>query len=244
MKLYSTLASWWPLVSCVADYAEEAEPYWQIMSEHATRPIETMLELGCGGGNNASFLKSHCRMTLTDLSPDMLAVSRRLNPECEHIEGDMRTLRLGSTFDAVVTHDAIMYMTTEADLKRAMETAYAHCASGGVAMFVADHTRETFAPTTDTGGHDGQGDDARSLRYFEWHYDPDPGDTEYVMDMVLLLRDGDGPARVEHERHAIGLFPQATWLRLLGEVGFASVTVEPCRFSTGEQSVCFVGVRA
>lgn len=41
------------MVSCVADYAEEAEPYWQIMSEHATRPIETMLELGGGGGERA-----------------------------------------------------------------------------------------------------------------------------------------------------------------------------------------------
>ena len=121
MKPYSSLASWWPLVSCVADYAEEAEPYWRIMSERATRPIETMLELGCGGGNNASFLKAHCRMTLTDFSPEMLAVSRELNPECEHIEGDMRTLQLGREFDAVFTHDAIMHMRTEDALREAMD---------------------------------------------------------------------------------------------------------------------------
>ena len=76
------------------DYAEEAEHYWRIMSERSSRPIERMLELGCGGGNNASHLKRHCRLTLVDVSPDMLAVSRGLNPECEHVEGDMRTLRL------------------------------------------------------------------------------------------------------------------------------------------------------
>jgi hypothetical protein len=40
-------------------------------------------------------------MTLVDLSEEMLVVSRQLNPECQHHQGDMRTVRLGRTFDAV-----------------------------------------------------------------------------------------------------------------------------------------------
>ena len=47
--------------------------------------------------------------TLSDLSPQMLSLSRTLNPGCEHVLGDMRTLRLGRTFDAVFVHDAVMY---------------------------------------------------------------------------------------------------------------------------------------
>ena len=47
----------------------------------------------------------------------MLALSATLNPECEHLEGDMRTLRLGRTFDVVFIHDAISYLTTEDDLR-------------------------------------------------------------------------------------------------------------------------------
>jgi len=66
-------------------------------------------------------------MTLVDRSPEMLTVSRALNPDCEHIEGDMRTVRLGRVFDAVLIHDPIMYMTTEPDLRSAMATAFAHC---------------------------------------------------------------------------------------------------------------------
>ena len=81
-------------------------------------------------------------MTLVDLSPQMLAVSRALNPECEHREGDMRTVNLGRTFDAVFVHDAIMYMTSEADsLIAAMRNAYRHCRAGGVALFVPDYSR-------------------------------------------------------------------------------------------------------
>ena len=197
MKLYSSLASWWPLVSSPLDYAEEAEHYWRIMSERSSRSIERMLELGCGGGNNASHLKRHCRLTLVDVSPDMLAVSRGLNPECEHVEGDMRTLRLEREFDAVFIHDAVMYMLTEHSLREAIATAYTHCAPGGVAMLVADFTHETFTPTTDHGGHDADG---RSLRYLQWTYDPDPDDTQYVTDMVFLFREGDCAPSVEHGR--------------------------------------------
>ena len=65
-----------------------------------------MLELGSGGGNNASHLKAHFQLTLVDLSPAMLAVSRALNPECEHLQGDMRTVRLGRRFDAPTDHIA------------------------------------------------------------------------------------------------------------------------------------------
>ena len=51
-------------------------------------------------------------MTLVDLSAEMLEVSRQLNPECEHIQGDMRTIRLGRQYDAVLVHDAVDYVTT------------------------------------------------------------------------------------------------------------------------------------
>ena len=60
-------------------------------------------------------------MTLVDRSAGMLAVSQRLNPECEHVLGDMRTVRLNRLFDAVLIHDAIMYMLSLADLLQALD---------------------------------------------------------------------------------------------------------------------------
>lgn len=94
------------------------------------------------------------RLLLTDVSDAMLAVSRARNPECEHRVGDMRTLRVGRTFDAVFVHDAVCYMTTEADLPSAMETAWIHCRPGG-ALFAPDYARENFpGALTDDGGCD------------------------------------------------------------------------------------------
>lgn len=215
-KLYRELASWWPLLSAPADYAEEAAFYHQVLQAACPTPPRTLLELGGGGGNNAAHLKAHYRMTLVDSSPGMLAVSRALNPECEHLEGDMRSVRLGRRFDAVFIHDAIMYMVNERALRAAMETAYAHCRAGGAALFAPDCVKETFQPETTHGGHDAA---TRQLRYLQWTWDPDPTDTTYVADFAYLLHDEQG-LRCEHDRHTFGVFARAVWLRLLAEVGF------------------------
>jgi hypothetical protein len=144
-------------------------------------------------------------------------------PGREHVVGDRRPARLGRTFDAVFVHDAVMYLTTEEDLRATMETAHRHCAPGGVALFVPDWTRESLRPSTDHGGHDEEG---RALRYLEWTWDPDPRDQQYVVDFAILLRAGDGSVRIEQDRHYLGVFPRATWLRLLGEVGFMASAVD------------------
>src|SRR5688572_18531709 len=138
-KMYNELAKWWPRLSPPGDYVDEAEFFLPLLAEITAHPTVTMLEIGSGGGNNALHMKSAFEsVTLVDLSTEMLAVSRQLNPDCEHIQGDMRTLRLNRTFDVVFIHDAIDYMTTTDELKQAIETAFVHCKSGGIALFVPD----------------------------------------------------------------------------------------------------------
>lgn len=219
LKLYHRLASWWPLLSDPADYREESGLYHAALVANATGPLVTVLELGSGGGNNASHLKQHFRMTLVDLSARMLAVSRQLNPGCEHVRGDMRTVRLGRTFDAVFIHDAIAYLATRSDLARAIETAHVHCRPGGLALFVPDCTTENFAPGTSHGGHD-RGD--RGLRYLEWTVDDDPGDESYTAHMSYLVREKGRVRCAGVDAHRCGLFADATWLRIISGAGFVA----------------------
>ena len=215
VRLYTDLAGWWPLLSAPSDYAEEAGFYQKALVE-ACAP-RTLLELGSGGGNNASHLKAHFELTLVDLSPGMSAVSRALNPECEHIQGDMCDVRLGRQFDAVFVHDAVMYLTSERDLGRAIETAFVHCRPGGAALFVPDCFRETFVASSKVGGHDG-GD--RALRYLEWDHDPDPGDDTFITDFVYMLRTRGEPLQVIQDQHVCGIFERERWLRLCRDAGF------------------------
>ena len=101
-RLYADLAPWFHLLTTPGEYVEEAAYNAERMAEAAVGPVRTVLELGSGGGNSASHLKQRFEMTLSDLSPEMLAVSRRINPEVEHVQGDMRSLRLpGRQFDGV-----------------------------------------------------------------------------------------------------------------------------------------------
>jgi SAM-dependent methyltransferase len=221
-RLYADLADWWPLISPPEEYAEEAAFAARVLGR-AAKPVREVLELGSGGGHSASHLSSRFAMTLVDASGRMLAVSRRLNPDCAHVMGDMRTIRLGRTFDAVFVHDAVDYMTSEADLRQVIETAFAHCRPGGVAVFVPDHTAETYEPGTGYGGVDGA--DGRGARYLEWTWDPDPGDTWILTEYAFLLREPDGAVRAVHETHRLGLFPRGTWLRLLDDTGFQAGAV-------------------
>lgn len=238
LRMYDEMADWFHLLTPPTDYAEEAGFILGILQSHALGPLETLVEFGSGGGNTASHLKAHLALTLTDPAPTMLQLSRTINPECEHLEADMRTARLGRTFDAVLIHDAVMYMTTPADLSAALETAFTHLRPGGAAIFAPDCTRETFVARTSHGGHDGDPGDPRALRYLEWTYDPDPADTSFLTDFAILLREGASDVRVRYDRHGMGLFSRDTWLALIAEVGFVADAVEDPWGRT-----IFVGVR-
>jgi SAM-dependent methyltransferase len=249
-RMYSDLASWWPLLSPPSHYVEEAAFFRALLRRHRPPP-RTLLELGCGGGSLAANLKRDFALTLTDLSPQMLAVCRAQNPECEALPGDMRTLRLGRVFDAVLVHDAIMYAATEADLCATIGTAALHCRPGGLVVLAPDCTQESFARPgaeapragvpadggTDHGGEDGP--DGRALRFLEWSWDPDPGDSQFEVAYAFVLREADGSTRVELDRHTEGLFPEATWLRLMRECGLEARTLaDPWR------GRIFVGTRS
>ncbi len=237
-RIYDDLASWWPLLSSPEEYAEEAKVYRRALAEASWGAPRTLLELGSGGGNNAFHMKAHLALTLVDLSPAMLEVSRALNPECEHLEGDMRSVRLDRLFDAVFVHDAVSYLATGGDLRAAFATAYEHCRPGGAALFVPDYVRETFRSSTSHGGHDGGG---RGLRYLEWATDPDPFDTTYHLDFAILLREGDS-VRVERDHHECGLFGRDEWIRWLSESGFRPRILPP-EHAEAARTEMFVALR-
>lgn len=219
-KLYKELSNdWYRLLTPLEEYREEAEFFHKIFDRNL-KP-ETMLELGCGSGHNAFYLKKWYDLTLVDMSENMLNLSRELNPECSHILGDMRTIQLDKKFDSIFIHDAIMYMNNEIDLKLALETAYVHLNHGGAALICPDFMKETFNSLTEHGGSDGP---EKAVRYLLWQWDPDESDTQYTADYVYILRDANGKIKTEHERHILGLFGRDKWVELIKDAGFESKT--------------------
>lgn len=235
LRLYTDYAAWWPLFSDPAYYEAEAASIGAILRRELGRPPSAILELGCGGGTLASFLKANAKLTLVDPEPRMLAVSRKLNGGCEHVVGDMRTLRLGRRFDAVVLHDAVNYMTTAEDLKRALETAHAHLLPNGAVIVLPDDTEETFESSTSAGGRDGE--DGRGLRYLLWTGRPHRN--TYAVDFGILLREIDGKTELVHERHTFGLFSCENWMDAFRSAAFAA----PCIYSDALRRTVFCARR-
>lgn len=79
------------------------------------------------------------------------------------------------------------------------------------------------------------------MRGIEWCFDPDPGDTTYLVDYGLLLRQGT-ETRMVHDRHVEGLFARATWVALLREAGW-EVEVAGRALGPDERGEMFVARR-
>ena len=237
---YKNLAEWWPVISPVSDYESECAEIRRVLESRRPR-ARTLLELGSGGGHVAFHLKGGFDCTLTDLSPAMLDVSRRLNPGCLHIQGDMRNLDLDRRFDIVLAHDAIAYMTSEADLRAAFATARRHLEPGGLALFIPDEVTETFEPgASDLFG--GETPDGRSARALEWCGELTPDNTTTVH-YAFLLREADGRVATAGETHRVGVFARADWERWLTSEGFIVETVQEITDENRTPRFLFLGTR-
>ena len=122
-----------------------------------------------------------------------------------------------------------------------MATAFAHTRPGGVALFVPDCTRETFATGTDHGGHDGT--DGRALRYVEWTTDPDPSDTTYEVDFAVVLHEPGRDARVVHDRHVLGSSPSTPGSTCSRRAGFSAQVDPGAAGPTDEAAADLPGLR-
>lgn len=220
--LYDELVPFYHLLDPLEDHADEREVYGSILRE-AVPTASSLLELGAGAGHGAYYLKgAFDEVTLSDLLPAMLARSRELNPECEHVVGDMRDMRLGRRFDCVLIHDAISYIASSPDLLATAETVAAHLNPAGAALLIPDCVADSFREFHEEhAGHD----QTRALRCISWSYDPDPSDETHLTDFAFLLREGEGEVRAVHDRHVFGLFPIATWIATCERAGLQVETV-------------------
>ena len=215
--MYDEFAHLWPLISPPEDYGEEANHWRQAIWAKLGPGRHRILELGVGGGNNLSHLRGDFQATAVDGSERMLANSIRLNPGVEHHVGDMRTVRLGRKFKAVLIHDAISYLTTEDDIRQTFATVRAHLEPRSILIAAPDDYRETYRAALVS--HGTRAREGVELAYAEYTHDPDPNDTTVESVYVYFIKE-HGTLRVEQDRHITGLFPLNTWLKLMVESGF------------------------
>jgi len=217
-RLYEELSWLWPIISAPSDYLAETTSLTEAIREGATNETTTLLNLGCGGGHHDFGLKRYFRIAGVDISEQMLTLARRLNPEVEYTTGDMRSIRLGKLFDVVTIFDSINHMTTEEDLLACFHTAAAHLRQKGILLTIPEVTAESNVQNQTSCSTHRHGD--VQVTFVENHYDPVPTDTTFEMTLVFLIRKGH-ELSVETDRDICGVFPRATWWRLLQQAGFS-----------------------
>lgn len=217
MVLYDKLAKYWPLISPPSHYLEEGRIWEEAIRKRLPKPRPSLLDLGCGGGHSLAPLAKSFECRAVDLSPSMVELSKKLNPNVEHFIGDMRTVRLGRKFDVVTVNDAIGYMTTRADIMSLLQTAKVHLESGGFLVIGPDWFKETFEDNRFNSFQRSEGEVVLNLS--EFSFDTDPTDDHFETVFTIIVRDDD---QVETfcDRHTIGLFGYDQWKGMLEASGF------------------------
>jgi SAM-dependent methyltransferase len=109
------------------DYEAEATALHTLIQERSPGAA-SLLDVACGTGGHLAHLRRWYDVAGVDIDPGMLAEARRRLPQETFIEGDMRDVRLGRTFDAVCClFSSIGYMGSVQDLNQAVSTMASHC---------------------------------------------------------------------------------------------------------------------
>lgn len=110
--------------------SERVELIPQTISTYGPANAATLLDLGCGTGRDLADL-AHTAPRLTtigiDVQPTMIDHGRRTRPHLDLRVDDIRTVRLGSTFDVIIClGNTLAYLHTEAELDAAFATFAVH----------------------------------------------------------------------------------------------------------------------
>lgn len=111
-----------------------AELILYLISTYGPANVTTLLDLGCGTGRDLADLV-HTAPQLTtigvDLQPAMIDYGRWARPHLNLRVDDLRTVRLGSTFDVITClGNTLAYLHTEPELDAAFTTFAAHAHAG------------------------------------------------------------------------------------------------------------------
>jgi SAM-dependent methyltransferase len=146
MTVFDGYARYYDLLYRDKDYEREARYVHEVIQKHCTG-ASTLMEMGCGTGGHAVHLASlGYQLHGIDQSRSMLdeAVQRAnsLPPAAfsrlQFHQGDIREVRLGEQFDAVIAlFHVISYLPTTQDQEAAIATACHHLKAGGILFFDA-----------------------------------------------------------------------------------------------------------
>lgn len=193
-ELYTDLARvYHEMYQVLFDYKAEFDHFHRQLQK--TRPCHSVLEIGCGSGNLAACFEeagyAYCGL---DLSAELLAIARELNPRTLFLQADMRAFRVEKPFDAlIVSGRSFGYLITNRDVLDALACFYNALIPAGVLVLdsfdaeaVIQKEYSSFTQEVETNGRKIRRTNRRRLNLesgFTWDWD-----AEYQIDDPLTGR--------------------------------------------------------
>jgi ubiquinone/menaquinone biosynthesis C-methylase UbiE len=183
------------------NYANEAQSMHDAVQKHLRSGGNSLLDVACGTGIHAGYLREHYQVECLDLDERMLEAARKKMPELTYHQGDMIDFNLHKQFDVITSFfSSIGYVKTVPRLNQAIATLAKHLKPGGVLgiepWFTPDdwhpgrvHATFVDQPDLKISRMNLSGQDGR-LSYFVFHY---------------LVGTPEGISYFD-ERHELGLF--------------------------------------
>jgi len=147
--MYERSSRYYDRIYASKDYAGEAEKLASWIDRELRTSGRRLLDVACGTGRHLEHLKARFDAEGLDLSPALLDIARARNPELTFYCADMRTFALDARYDVITClFSSIGYMTTRADLNRAIARMADHLVSGGLLLVEPWFVPEAWKPNT------------------------------------------------------------------------------------------------
>ena len=215
------------------DYPQEACFVLGKLQEIRRDTALHVLDLGCGTGlHDVELAREGHSVTGVDMSTQMLAIAeaRRATLPAElrnrlcFQAGDVRSVRLGSTFDAVISLFHVMsYMAGDGDFAAALATARTHLNPGGAFLFDFWYGPAVLADPPQARERCVEAEGNRILRRTtpHWERDRDVVRIEFDVEETVLAT---GRSTIASEEHVMRYFFEDGLKMSLHESGFEIIT--------------------
>lgn len=216
MAVFSRSQRYYDAIYSGKDYAQEAAHVKQLIAEHKRSDGNSLLDVACGTGGHALYLRDDFAYEGLDLDPEMLALARQRFPDVVFHQGDMVDFALGRQFDVVTClFSSIANVKTVQRLQHAIATLAGHLLPGGVLLVGSFLSPQEWIP----GQPHAMFVDQPDLKLARLNVSgvAEAG-TVAILDFHYLVATPDGIESFT-ERHELGLFTEEEYLAAFIQAG-------------------------
>ena len=216
--IYTNLAEYYDLLYHDKNYERESEKIRQIVKRYKKTNGNDLLEVACGTGKHAHFLKNYFSVVATDKHAGMLRVARKSGSGVVFAQADMTNLKLGKQFDVILClFSSIGYVKTLTNLRKAVHSFARHLKTGGVVLIDPWRSKGNFKTGSYLTTYD-----SKDLKFAVLAVAKMRGNLS-VTDDHYLIAEKNKDIKYVVDRHELGLFENKDTLRAMKNAGLAAI---------------------